>query len=812
MKKYRVFAIGIIFTLILTLVPVGNEAAGAQAPAPEITRETLYVPGEVVVGFDRGLPQPDVQARAEALAGPVGALVVDLYANLALLSVDPTADVAALAEQLSDQDGVVFAAPNYISWIPEADPLGEAVQLSEITRHREDGAAITRSIEELKVMRTIIRGKVKSTYPNDEFHNWGNAQIGHDIIWPNRNSSPMVCVIDTGVDNKHPDLKGRIINGYDFINNDKVPNDDNGHGTHVAGTIAAKTGNGIGPAGISNGKVLAVKALNAQGWGTDFDIASAIYYCANNKSVKVINMSLGGSVPTSGEYNALDYAINTMGKLVVAAAGNESTSNYSYPAGWAKDATIGHGLLSVGASRMPTEWLGYDLWVDENGDGIEDGNELYSTDNCAAGFSNYGDWVEMIAPGESIYSTLPVSYPFWNNYFGSSSSGYDSWNGTSMAVPHVAGAAARAWSFYRAESNTWIHDRLLGSGFAPVTAEDPNMPDSTLGYNNPGYGEIDEETIKAPFCWPDSMSGASFLSVAAAMDRGAFSVEVTDAATGLPLTGATITVKHGLTRKKITVAKMTSMTTRFVDLINIPAQDPAEDLVGHPIYVNRKGYTAGNQIFSFGWVPSPGYYWWGIGFQVGVPPKKGTSVVANWNSGYDLDLYAWLPAPTNTVVGSPTLEHPSWNPGTLIDFPRTRWHRDGGGGDYLGVEAITMVNYPRSQYPYSLGVYPNESYQFLLHEHGESWDNLNDAEPIARIWNNGKNIPLLLDDDLYHYYLEKTDPCAEDETWWKVATIIRNGKTPLYLPQDVCGTGSADSGGVWPYAEGIAISSTSQEP
>ena len=323
MKHYRIFSFFVIFALLLALLPGGEAPVQAQSPEPELTRDTLYVPGEVVVGFDSDLPKAEMEAKASALAGSIGAMVVDQYANMALISADPAADVVSLAEQLSGQSGVAFAQPNYISWIPEENPLGQKVELTEVTHRLEGGGTVTRSIEELEAMRTVIRGKVKSTYPDDEFFNWGNAQIEHDIIWPNKNKSPVVCVIDTGADEKHPDLRGKIIKGYDFVNNDKIPNDDNGHGTHVSGTIAAKYGNGIGPAGISNGKVLAVKALNAQGWGTDYDISSAIYYCAMNKSVKVINMSLGGGVGTFAEYSALDYAINYMGKLVVAAAGNE---------------------------------------------------------------------------------------------------------------------------------------------------------------------------------------------------------------------------------------------------------------------------------------------------------------------------------------------------------------------------------------------------------------------------------------------------------------------------------------------------------
>ena len=807
MKNDRIFRIIVILVFMLALLPVGEAPAQAQAPEPEITRDTLYVPGEVVVGFDSNLSKADMEAKASALAGSVGAMVVDQYANMALLSADPSADVLALAQQLTGQAGVAYAEPNYISWFPEEDPLGKMVQITEVTRELSDGTTATRSIEDLKAMRTIINGSVKPTYPNDEFNNWGNSAIKHDIIWPNKNASPVVCVIDSGVDDRHPDLKGRIIKGYDFVNNDKIPNDDNGHGTHVAGTIAAKVNNGIGPAGISNGKVLAVKAMSAQGWGTDYDIAEAIYYCANNSSVKVINMSLGGSDDSQAEYNALDYAINYKGKLVVAAAGNSSVSSYSYPAGWAKDVSIGHALLSVGASRMPTDWYDYDLWVDTNGDNVKDSNELYNADDCATSFSNYGDWVEIVAPGESIYSTTPVSYPFWNNFVGDSSSGYDAWNGTSMAAPHVAGAAARSWSFYPNDVNSWIHNEMIYGDYLTF-AEDPNVEGTTIGYNNPGYGFIDDETIKAPFCWPSSMSRARFLNVAISMERGGFWLEVSDATTGLPLTGATVTVKHGTTNKTLASAKMTSMITSYVDLINIPVTD-----VAHDLYVNMKGYTAGNQYFATARVRPGRSVLFFPDFLVGVPPKTGTTVVANWWTTGDLDLFAFLPATVNSVVGNDLSER-NVGQGRLWDSPYTRWHRDGGsGGDYLSVEAITMVNYPRSQYPFYLEAYPNSSYEFFLHDYNDGID-INNAYPIIRVWNNGKLMPVLqrteIGGTIYYYYYPNVSEfveCDSGETWMRVLEITRDGNSGMYSAlNNTCGTGSTGAGGVWPYAEGTSVS------
>ena len=112
MKKHRVMTLTVVFVLMLSLLPAGKTPALAQAPEPQITRDTLYVPGEIVVGFERDLTEAGMQAKASALAGSVGAMVVDQYANLALLSADPAADVAALAEQLAGHDGVSSTYPS----------------------------------------------------------------------------------------------------------------------------------------------------------------------------------------------------------------------------------------------------------------------------------------------------------------------------------------------------------------------------------------------------------------------------------------------------------------------------------------------------------------------------------------------------------------------------------------------------------------------------------------------------------------------------------------------------------------------------
>ena len=156
----------------------------------------------------------------------------------------------------------------------------------------------------------------------------------------------------------------------------------------MAGTITALANNNPASAlGVSNGKVVAVKVLNAQGWGTSYAIAAGLYFCAARADVRVINMSLGGgNAQDVVEYNALYEAVVNKGKLVVAAAGNNYSSDpngMEYPAAWASADTpapvgaiqapvnnIAVGLVSVAAARVdpPT----YPVWIDVNGNGVWD--------------------------------------------------------------------------------------------------------------------------------------------------------------------------------------------------------------------------------------------------------------------------------------------------------------------------------------------------------------------------------------------------------------------------------------------------------
>jgi subtilisin family serine protease len=253
-------------------------------------------------------------------------------------------------------------------------------------------------------------------------------------------SGVTVAVIDTGVDASHPDLAGQVLPGIDIVGGSKtgVSTDPNGHGTHVAGTIAALTGNGVGVASVAPGvKILPVRVLGADGSGYMSDAATGIVWAADH-GANVINMSLGSSAQVTAVTNAISYA-RSKGVTVVAAAGNARTSGS--PTSWpAADA----GVIAVAATD--------------------------SSDKVAS-YSNQGSYVDVAAPGSSIISTYPVAK---GSYVGMS--------GTSMASPHVAAEAALLKAYNKSLTPDQIEKAIES------TAVDLGTAGKDTDY---GYGRID---------------------------------------------------------------------------------------------------------------------------------------------------------------------------------------------------------------------------------------------------------------------------------------------------------------------------------
>jgi thermitase len=292
--------------------------------------------------------------------------------------------------------------------------------------------------------------KVKAQFvPNDPYWSsqWGPQKIGADWAWNTTvgNSSVLVAVVDTGIDYTHPDLAANYVTlGYDWANNDTDPKDDFGHGTHCAGIIAAVLNNSVGIAGLAQVRIMAEKVLDSWGSGYWDWVASGIAHAAD-MGANIISMSFGGYSDSELVHEAVKYAYDK-GVLLIAAAGNDNTNTKSYPAAYDE-------VVAVAATDQ------YD-------------NEAW--------FSNWGDWIELAAPGVSIYSTMPTYHVTLNDW--GYAMNYDYLSGTSMACPHVAGVAALVWSRYQSKTRDWVRQWLR------YTADDLGDPGFDVYY---GYGRID---------------------------------------------------------------------------------------------------------------------------------------------------------------------------------------------------------------------------------------------------------------------------------------------------------------------------------
>jgi thermitase len=206
-----------------------------------------------------------------------------------------------------------------------------------------------------------------------------------------------IAIIDSGIDAFHPDLITKVLPGIDYIDGDNIPQDEYGHGTHVAGIAAAASNNSIGVSGVSWGaQILPVRVLNAVGDGNYANLSAGIIWSVDH-GAQIINLSLGGTLPNNTLKIAVDYAINH-GVMLIAAAGNDASGNLRYPARYPS-------VIGVGSTNS----------IDQR-----------------SGFSNQGTGLDLVAPGEAIFSTNPGG-------------GYGNRTGTSMSTPYVSGLAAILW-------------------------------------------------------------------------------------------------------------------------------------------------------------------------------------------------------------------------------------------------------------------------------------------------------------------------------------------------------------------------------
>ncbi len=396
---------------------------------------TRFVAGEILVKFKPGA-NADARADAHRVAG--GAAVAEIQrTGLHRIRVPARSEAAAIARYRRNPN-VLYAEPNFVRSIPMPTAHGGGGEVVPGDYHFTEQWALDNT------------GQGFFCFPwfGGEFclyNGTPDADIDAPEAWSilTGSSAVTVAVIDSGVDYTHPDLAPNYVGGYDFVNLDSDPMDDHGHGTHVAGTIAAAIDNHSGSPAEAEGvvgvaphaRILGYKVCRSDGTCDDFAIQQAIARAVTD-GARVINMSLGQT-----EYSqSLDEAVQDAwdaGLVIVAGAGNDGTTVPFYPAAF-------DNVISVAA---------------------------FDEDHRRPSFSNYGSWVDISAPGNAIMSSYPLASCPASTTPGDT--GCYSWNtGTSMASPHVAGAAALVWSRSDVTSNVQVVDILLnsadGQGVSPV--------------------------------------------------------------------------------------------------------------------------------------------------------------------------------------------------------------------------------------------------------------------------------------------------------------------------------------------------------
>lgn len=328
---------------------------------------------------------------------------------------------------LVDQSGEAAATKLYRAHV---DPAREQQIIDALSKRSdveiaEPDSIMALSPEEMQPIQVAETQPTDPGYPNDPLYGkqWHMRQIGMPQAWKLADGNGViVAVLDTGVGfenykNMHllPDLKGiTFVDPYDFVGNSKHAGDDHGHGSHVTGTIAQVTNNGIGVAGIArNVKIMPLKVLSASGSGSVAGIADAIRYAADH-GAKVINMSLGGAFPSRVLKKAVEYA-HDKGVTVVCAAGNESRGKVGYPAAYP-------GAVAVSATQEDEAITFYS----NTGKDIDIAGPGGNTRDSSGGRNN--------PDGGVLQNTIVIGNPKEDGYF--------AFMGTSMASPHVAGVAA----------------------------------------------------------------------------------------------------------------------------------------------------------------------------------------------------------------------------------------------------------------------------------------------------------------------------------------------------------------------------------
>lgn len=372
----------------------------------------IYVPGEIIIGFESGVSVNSVNAITRSKGGSVKRKLRLRNRNVHLLKVPSWMDELEFIREMEKNPKVIYAERNgYVyaldQWVPDDPNYPQQWALNNIGQPYP-----------------IPKGETASGTSDadiDAPEGWDDV---NDIFGRIGDSNIVIAILDTGVDANHPDLSDAIgagdFAGYDFINNDNDPHDDHGHGTHCAGIAAAVTDNDECVAGLAGGcTIMPIKVLGANGSGTHAQVAAGIDYAADpNHQADVISMSLGGWLFSQTIADSVSDA-NATGCVVVASAGNTGDSAPQYPAALPE-------CITVSATDSDDELV----W-----------------------FSSIGSHIDVAAPGVDILSLRGAGtdiyegkqgYTPGDNFvpYGDENAKMYICSGTSMSCPHVAGLAA----------------------------------------------------------------------------------------------------------------------------------------------------------------------------------------------------------------------------------------------------------------------------------------------------------------------------------------------------------------------------------
>lgn len=396
------FAAVVIGCGAITLAAPSNALTPSNAAA-----QSSHIAGQIMVNFrDKGAAASVLRQHGLSDGPSIGSTGAHLIKV-------PAGKELQLIDALSRNPAVEYAEP---------DELVTAASTDQYFDRQYALQNVGQSFTNTANTQTIATGKADADV--DAVEAWTVTTGG----------GTRVAIVDSGVASDNPDIAPKVVARANFSGT-ATGEDNYGHGTHVAGIVAATANNTIGVAGVCPGcTILDAKVLNDSGSGSSSAIANGINWAVSN-GAKVINMSLGQRVSSRTLEAAVNNAWNA-GAVIVAAAGNAGTQAKIYPGAYPN-------VIAVAAT---------------------DNND------AKASFSTYGNWVDVAAPGVNVYSTFP-NHPFVLGTQNGRSQGYDVASGTSMASPIVAGAAALVWSSPAGTVNKEVRanvestaDPILGTG------------------------------------------------------------------------------------------------------------------------------------------------------------------------------------------------------------------------------------------------------------------------------------------------------------------------------------------------------------